>query len=642
MSVELHEAIQQAQAGNRKKARQLLWQVLKGEPNNTVAWLWLGSVAKDRAEYERAVNEVLRIDPANEHALQMRAQLQQQDHQPPPTASRARRQPRLRLPSLPPLPRPRAGGHMLRRVLTVAVSALAIALLAVLVIWALVALLGGNDDPGGRDVSLRIEDYKLAVTLPDGWYAALEADEGWQKRLDDLNDDVPFADPARDWSFDTLSLDHALIAYDTITFFETRTGRVREAGYPLAAQFDGIHDTLDLEAYLRALGSPAPRMMPSFTCENVAAWVTEFELNRPRDVENIEPFEHGEGLCGVRWDAVVSTGNADRAEDDRLMILADIPVPDALRVVTFLVPFTKYEFSSWEVVLPEAQFADYDDALARLGRSVRVTRLPGTSAVEDTSTPVVSAAKDLAFTLDEHSVALRVPRTWFAALAGSQAWDTKNSLLSRKLNVDTRTFTRDAEGLAIEYQSLASPRVFILETSLPALRDGGYLSSIDFLGLVQPGEVAYQSFRPALANFTCDTVNPAITTLDDENAQAFQPQDGDEDLCGVMFERVDLAAVPFDRRVEGFGVLGALHTLYFVTPLDETTGAAWIVTVPEHQYAAYEPHIEQMIGTAQVMPLTPAEESEPDVAPSPAPPTDAPPTAESTAAEDDDVRPVDE
>jgi hypothetical protein len=74
----LHQAVQLAQAGQRAEARLLIWQFLQTEPNNETAWLWLASVAADQAEYQRALNEVLRINPENQRAKQLLAEFQQQ------------------------------------------------------------------------------------------------------------------------------------------------------------------------------------------------------------------------------------------------------------------------------------------------------------------------------------------------------------------------------------------------------------------------------------------------------------------------------------------------------------------------------------------------------------------------------------
>jgi hypothetical protein len=74
----LHQAVELAQSGQREPARQLILQFLRDEPNNEVAWLWLASVAVDQAEYLRALNEVLRINPGNQRAKSLLDEFQQQ------------------------------------------------------------------------------------------------------------------------------------------------------------------------------------------------------------------------------------------------------------------------------------------------------------------------------------------------------------------------------------------------------------------------------------------------------------------------------------------------------------------------------------------------------------------------------------
>ncbi len=78
MASQLHDAVRLAQAGNRQEARRLLWQVVQSEPNNEIAWLWLASVAGDLPEYERALTEVLRVNPGNQQARQLLAQFREQ------------------------------------------------------------------------------------------------------------------------------------------------------------------------------------------------------------------------------------------------------------------------------------------------------------------------------------------------------------------------------------------------------------------------------------------------------------------------------------------------------------------------------------------------------------------------------------
>jgi hypothetical protein len=78
MASQLHEAVRLAQAGQREEARRLLWQVVQTEPNHEIAWLWLASVAADLPEYERALTEVLRINPGNAQAQRLLAEYHEQ------------------------------------------------------------------------------------------------------------------------------------------------------------------------------------------------------------------------------------------------------------------------------------------------------------------------------------------------------------------------------------------------------------------------------------------------------------------------------------------------------------------------------------------------------------------------------------
>ena len=77
-SSQLHRAVTLAQGGQRDEARAVLRQVVQNEPDNQIAWLWLASVAEDQTEYERALREVLRIDPNNAQAQSALSDFQQQ------------------------------------------------------------------------------------------------------------------------------------------------------------------------------------------------------------------------------------------------------------------------------------------------------------------------------------------------------------------------------------------------------------------------------------------------------------------------------------------------------------------------------------------------------------------------------------
>ncbi|NDJ76041.1 MAG: hypothetical protein GYB65_07260 [Chloroflexi bacterium] len=68
MSVQLHQAVQLAQAGRRTEARQVLIKLVQRQPTDPVLWLWLAAVAADSNEYQQALANVLRLDPDNQQA----------------------------------------------------------------------------------------------------------------------------------------------------------------------------------------------------------------------------------------------------------------------------------------------------------------------------------------------------------------------------------------------------------------------------------------------------------------------------------------------------------------------------------------------------------------------------------------------
>jgi tetratricopeptide (TPR) repeat protein len=103
MSSLLQQAVEHAQAGRRDEARRLLQQYLQTTPDNEVAWLWLASVAADQAEYQRALGEVLRINPANQQARALLDQFQRQYGPRPPAPPAAGPAPST---YAPPPPRP--------------------------------------------------------------------------------------------------------------------------------------------------------------------------------------------------------------------------------------------------------------------------------------------------------------------------------------------------------------------------------------------------------------------------------------------------------------------------------------------------------------------------------------------------------
>lgn len=81
-ATELQRAIDLLRSGKRIEARDRLREIVRADPQNAQAWLWLSGAAASEEERLESLREVLRIDPHNATALRGIAQLQ-------PTASSA-------------------------------------------------------------------------------------------------------------------------------------------------------------------------------------------------------------------------------------------------------------------------------------------------------------------------------------------------------------------------------------------------------------------------------------------------------------------------------------------------------------------------------------------------------------------------
>ena len=79
----LREAIAAHKEGNKSKARFLLGSAARESPDNELVWLWRAFLAKSRTKAQEYVEEVLRINPENEKALEWYAKLQPMPSAPP-------------------------------------------------------------------------------------------------------------------------------------------------------------------------------------------------------------------------------------------------------------------------------------------------------------------------------------------------------------------------------------------------------------------------------------------------------------------------------------------------------------------------------------------------------------------------------
>jgi hypothetical protein len=76
VSLSLQQGIQAARVGDKPEAILCLAAVLKQEPRNISAWLWLSAVMDDPVRKKDCLEKVLRIDPANPSALRGLEQLE--------------------------------------------------------------------------------------------------------------------------------------------------------------------------------------------------------------------------------------------------------------------------------------------------------------------------------------------------------------------------------------------------------------------------------------------------------------------------------------------------------------------------------------------------------------------------------------
>lgn len=65
----LSRAIAAARGGHHEEARQMLVEVLQTDPHSEAAWLWMSAAVETRAERVHCLQQILRINPANETAI---------------------------------------------------------------------------------------------------------------------------------------------------------------------------------------------------------------------------------------------------------------------------------------------------------------------------------------------------------------------------------------------------------------------------------------------------------------------------------------------------------------------------------------------------------------------------------------------
>jgi hypothetical protein len=388
MSSLLHQAVELAQAGQRPEARQLLWQFLQTDPNNEVAWLWLASVAADQAEYLRALNETLRINPGNERARQLLAEFQQQQHYgrpappatPPPTPTPyapsygqpAQPYSPLAQPSpiyTPPSP-PQAQPPVVveREVRTVekrrgclgcslpGLSGLpgcfgclgcggcgqgCLLALIVLVIVPVIACgalsyssrsLGPLDIPAGllpgefgrKTVTFDADDAEISMKVPRSWVVVDPDDEWWEGYREFLDGTVPFDSANREWA------DLESIPGVQIALIDLNLALLAEGGDVIG---------------LALLDAPATG---DFSC--AAIQQAHGSVSVPYKVIT----RYDDDLCGYREDTVTTGPASD--------VFKGYDPPAQTRTITFYTPVSATAALEWQVAVPEDLYDEFFDS----------------------------------------------------------------------------------------------------------------------------------------------------------------------------------------------------------------------------------------------------------------------------------------
>jgi hypothetical protein len=143
-TLQLRLAREAIEGGDRATGRNLLLQLLRHDPGNEVAWIWLSAVIDDPAKERDCLKQALKINPDNatarEHLARLTDQADRTAVPPPVTPPSAPKGPQLLFPSepvpeTPPAPPAEARTFNRRRLaLIVAVGAVGILLIVVCIL----------------------------------------------------------------------------------------------------------------------------------------------------------------------------------------------------------------------------------------------------------------------------------------------------------------------------------------------------------------------------------------------------------------------------------------------------------------------------------------------------------------------------
>lgn len=389
----LQDAVQLAQTGRREESRQLLWQVIQGEPDNEMAWLWLASVAADQNEYQRALSEVLRINPNNQQASHFLQQFrQQQASQPaaPPAYYGTPQPPPAQRPEQVPMPAPsqapliaegvrsqeshvqytkqvepkRRGcgclgcsgcgcvqGCLFTLFLFVVLPAIACGLISHTsatmgpLDWIAVYF---PDEFGRKEVSFDVQNDTISIDVPRSWYLADADNSMWTSWRDIFNDSLQFDDPNRKWTDFEADPTVAGVESLPISIVETNPVTLIDGGDVGILQYIGQSAASELE-------------IPGFNCEVLRP--LEETLSKQFDVETGRDFtfqivDTGGGLCGFRadWIETYPTGR----------IFKDFDAPEEKHTTAFVAPVDADRATIWMVEVPAQQFELFESDIEQM------------------------------------------------------------------------------------------------------------------------------------------------------------------------------------------------------------------------------------------------------------------------------------
>lgn len=400
----LHQAVELAQAGQREEARRLLWQYLQTSPDTEVAWLWLASVAADQPEYERALTEVLRINPANQQARTLLDQFRQQYA--PPAVTPGMPSPGVAAPPVPPRPSTYEGVYVgvppqeplrytppytpppvMGQPMTPAESQVRVeyvekrrrgpfgcgmpgclgclgcggcwqsCLVALILLIVLPAIACG---------ALSLSPVSLGpLDLPAAW---LPEDLGRKTiRLEQSNYEISLktprswylADPNNEmWKFWRDALDQAVpFADDTVSWknFESATGEFVIVEVDPIVLHGAPSDGVSAPVVLRV--NPQPSQPGDFTCPTVRQNTGQYDAI----------YEYEGGLCGYRTQ---STGPMPPG-----LTLKNVTAPKEQTVITFVTPLDARNGLTWTLTLPTDLVNHYKDDIDALIASVKIKQI---------------------------------------------------------------------------------------------------------------------------------------------------------------------------------------------------------------------------------------------------------------------------